>query len=228
MSTEHRARRVAAPLRQQVVDGLRAALVAAEFAPGERLYENALCDRFEVSRTVIREALRQLEAEGLVSMIAHRGPVVAMLTADDARDLYELRAALEGAAGALFAERADAARRAALTASLARVEEAFATGDIAAELAAKDDFYEVLFAGSGNRAISATLRSAKARVQMLRGLSLRAPGRSRASLAELRDIVTAAAVTRDPSAARLACETHVRNAAVLALAALGPEPDTDS
>ncbi|GAA4113175.1 GntR family transcriptional regulator [Nocardioides fonticola] len=213
-------RRIAAPLRQEVVEGLRAAIVAAEFAPGERLYENALCERFAVSRTVVREALRQLETEGLVSMVAHRGPVVAVLTPEDARDLYELRAALEGTAGALFAERAGDDERQALEAALAEVEAAFATGDITLELAAKDRFYETLFAGSGNRAITATVRGIKARVQVLRGLSLRTEGRAAVSLQELRDIVQAAAVAADPEAARQACEAHVRNAGVLALAAL--------
>lgn len=220
MTATPKTHRVAAPLRQQVVDGLRAAIVAAEFEPGSRLYEGVLCERFDVSRTVVREALRQLESEGLVTMIAHRGPVVAELGLDDARDLYELRAALEGAAGAFFAERATPAQRATLTAALGAVEEAFATGDIGTELAAKDEFYEALFEGSGNRAISSTLRGVKARIQVLRGLSLRAEGRAAVSLAELRQIVAAAAVARDPDAARTACETHVRNAGALALAAL--------
>lgn len=89
-------RRVAAPLREQVLELLRADILAAEFAPGQRLVESRLCERFEVSRTVIREVLRQLESEGLVALVPHRGPVVAELTRADAKALYEVRGALEG------------------------------------------------------------------------------------------------------------------------------------
>lgn len=58
-------RRTAAPLRTEVVNALRRAIVAQEFAPGDRLVETVMCEKYSVSRTVIREALRQLESEGL-------------------------------------------------------------------------------------------------------------------------------------------------------------------
>jgi GntR family transcriptional regulator, trigonelline degradation regulator len=70
-------RREAAPLRSQVVDLLRRAIVSAEFAPGERLTERVLCERFAVSRTVLREALPKLEPERLVAIVPQHGPVVA-------------------------------------------------------------------------------------------------------------------------------------------------------
>jgi DNA-binding GntR family transcriptional regulator len=124
-------RREAAPLRSQVVDLLRRAIVGAEFAPGERLTERVLCERFAVSRTVVREALRQLESEGLVTTVPQRGPVVAVLSAADAASLYEVRALLEALAGRAFAERATPRQRearyrqnmASLPAEIYRVEE---------------------------------------------------------------------------------------------------------
>ncbi|MFX7764224.1 GntR family transcriptional regulator, partial [Acinetobacter baumannii] len=71
--------------------------------------ERELCEQTGVGRTSIREALRQLEAEGLVTTIPHRGPVVSTITADEAAQLYDLRALLEGYAGRECARRRDPA-----------------------------------------------------------------------------------------------------------------------
>ena len=208
--------REAAPLRTQVVGLLRDAIVSAEFAPGERLIERTLCDRFEVSRTVVREALRQLESEGLVEMVPNRGPVVATVTAADAKALYEVREVLEALAGRAFAERATATQRATLKRRLKACETTLDQGDLARILAAKDAFYEALLDGAGNPVARATLLGIHDRTSLLRGMTLQAPGRSVHTLRELRAI-TAAAVSGDPAAAWSACENHVRSAAAVAM-----------
>ncbi|TDC19295.1 GntR family transcriptional regulator [Actinomadura bangladeshensis] len=210
-------RRVAAPLRAQVLEVFRQDILAAEFEPGERLVEARLCDRYEVSRTVIREVLRQLESEGLVTMLPNRGPVVTELTAFDARALFEVRGALEGLAGALFAERATAEQRERMGRVVQRFARTHREADLADRLAMKDEFYDILIAGSVNPVIDSTLRGIHARVQMLRGLSLQAEGRGPETVKELTAIHDAAAVRGDADAARAACEHHVRNAAATAL-----------
>ena len=86
-------RRSAAPLRREVLEALRASIVNGRLAPGARLIERELIGMMGVSRTVIREALRQLEAEGLVDVVPNRGAIVRELTVDEARDLYAIRAA---------------------------------------------------------------------------------------------------------------------------------------
>lgn len=172
--------RTAAPLRQEVVAALRRAIVTCEYSPGERLVETALCDKFSVSRTVIREALRQLESEQLVVTVPNRGPPeVATLTPTEARSLYEVRGALESLAGNLFAERATEAQRGQLVARLFDIRRAESAGGAQQLLAAKDSYYEVLLAGAGNKEISGMLRQINARTQVLRALSTSSPpGRS--------------------------------------------------
>src|SRR5689334_11154291 len=99
--------RHAAPLRLKVEDELRQAIIDGRLAPGERLTERRLTEMTGVSRTLIREALRQLESQGLVSLIPNKGPVVRELTAAEGRDLYAIRAVLEGLAARFFVQNAD-------------------------------------------------------------------------------------------------------------------------
>ncbi|MPZ62141.1 MAG: FCD domain-containing protein [Propionibacteriales bacterium] len=221
-----RVTRLAAPLRHQVSALLREDIAAGEWAPGDRLIERELCERYGVSRTVIREALRQVEADGLITMVPQRGPVVAQVSLEDARSLYEARAVLEALAGKLFAERATDADREALGAAVDDVEEAMSGADIRTVLATKDRFYDVLLDGAANSIISSTLRTLHARIQMMRALSMTAPGRHDRTLRELRQIVEAVDA-RDGDAAWRACEAHVQAAAAVALARLESERPDD-
>lgn len=219
MTAQPELRRVAAPLREQVTDILRADVVAGTLEPGTRLVEMALCSRFGVSRPVIREALRQLAAEGLVESVPNQGTVVTQLTLEDAQDLYEVRVLLEGRAGELFAQRAGDEDRAELRKAFERMAQSFADDGLVEQLHGKDEFYEVLLRGAGNKVIRSTLLGIHARVQMLRGISMQSPGRPESSLAELREI-TDAAVAGDAEAAGAGCRRHIEHAAEIALAAL--------
>lgn len=214
--------RVAAPLRLQVVELLREALAAGEYGPGQRLGERELCERFDVSRTVVREALRHLEAEGLVQMVANQGPIVATLTPSEAAQLFEVRGALEALAGQSFALKGTPKQKRQLRAALDDVEEAMAAGVLADVLVSKDEFYAVLMAGAGNEFIATMIRTIHARVQQLRNLSLGAPGRYANSVEELRSIV-GAIEAGDSEAARIACVEHVRHAADVALSRLAAD-----
>jgi DNA-binding GntR family transcriptional regulator len=210
--------RAAAPLRAQVVDLLRRAIVTAEFSQGERLLERVLCERFAVSRTVVREALRQLESEGLVTIVPQRGPVVTALTMADAVALYEVRAVVEALAGRLFAERATVAERSLLRRRLDELDAALdnPAAPLADPLAAKDAYYTALLDGAHNEVLRATLHGVQARTSLLRGLTLQAPGRAPETRRELHAI-TDAATDGDADAAWRACEEHVRSAMAVAL-----------
>ena len=85
--------RVSAP--NTVREGLRRAILAGEFAPGSQLRQDELAERFGTSRIPVREALRQLEAEGLVSILPNRGATVSTLSLEDVLELMEIRIALE-------------------------------------------------------------------------------------------------------------------------------------
>jgi DNA-binding GntR family transcriptional regulator len=206
--------RVAAPLREQVLDLLRQAIVEHRLKPGQRLIERELVEQIGVSRTTIREVLRQLAAEGLVATIPQRGAVVAVPTDEEAAELYEVRAALESLAARRFVERASDSQVRALRAAFTHVVEATTAdqADVLGMIQAKDHFYGVLLKGSGNRAIHQILSGLTARVSVLRAASMSQPGRALQSLAELEAIVDAVE-RRDADAAARACAHHVEMAA---------------
>jgi len=212
--------RVAAPLRQQVIAALRRAILDFELKPGQRLVERELIERLGVSRTTVREALRDLISEGLVAVVPQRGAIVAAPSPEEAADLYEIRAVLESLLVRHFVERADDARVAELRAAvetLAGITEQ--STDVREILAAKDGFYAVLQAGAESPALQQLLDGLKARVQLLRATSLSETGRPGEVVAELRAVAEAVARRDAESASRL-CAEHVRQAARTAMAAL--------
>ena len=173
-----------------------------------------------MSRTSVREALRELAAEGLVTAIPNKGTVVASVTAEEARQLYEVRSVLEALAARLFVQNATQAQRTALVKALNRIERLAAKG--APMLAAKDSFYDVLFEGGGNDALRTVVAGLHARVNLLRWLSLSVPGRSAETIRELQDIVRGV-LENDPEAAARACSRHVEEAGRVGLLALAQE-----
>ncbi len=213
--------RVAAPLRTQVLDVLREAILTSRFAPGQRLIERELIDLTGVSRTTIREVLRELAAEGLVRTIPQKGAVVVALSPEEAEELYELREVLEGHLATRFAERAPDADVVALRRAFTRLEDVVGRHDgTVSVLAAKDEMYEVLMAGAGNGALRASLMQLHARVNLLRGASLSSdPARPSQSVAELRRMVQAVEA-RDAAGAAEAMVAHVRAASRLGIAAM--------
>lgn len=206
----------AAPLRQQVQDNLRQAIISGRLAPGVRLIERELTEMMGVSRTVVREALRQLESEGLVALIPNKGPVVRELSTDEAKDLYSIRAVLEGFAARLFAEKASEAQSAELADALRAVVDAYAGTDANRVLETKNRFYEALFAGAASETLSSMLMTLHARIWRWRALGLshpeRSPGRSGESIANLERML-AAIQRRDADAAERITREEANQAA---------------
>ncbi|MBO0891831.1 MAG: metal ABC transporter permease [Acidothermales bacterium] len=122
---------IAAPLRTQVVRNLREAILDRRFTPGQRLVERELCELTGVSRTTVREALRQLETEGLVVLVPNQGPVVATMSLDEARDVYDVRGVLEALAASRFAASATDEQVRDLAARTDAFEEAMRSGVLA-------------------------------------------------------------------------------------------------
>jgi DNA-binding GntR family transcriptional regulator len=214
-----------APVRDQVADRLREAIVGMELRPGQLLVERELCEATTASRASVREALRRLESEGLVVSEPGKGTRVAVVSPDEAVHLYEVRAVLEGLAGRLFAERGTDEQLAELERAVTEIEQL--VDDPPKMLHAKVRFYEALFAGTGNPELRDLLDRIHRRVTLMRANSLSVPGRPAESVREMRRIVDAA-MRRDGEATSALCAAHVRAAAAAGVAAAGGVPDSAS
>ena len=217
--TDFKVQRVASVLRHSVTESIRNAILVGRFKPGERLPERELCEMTGVSRTLVREALRQLESEGLIHVIPHRGPVVDRLTPEQARGIYQVREELEALACQLFAEQASEAHLQALQEAFEALKQALLHGTPLEQVSTKNAFYQVLLEGAGNEALTTTLRMLNSRVMLLRSTSMQAPGRAPKSVGELSDLLDAL-LARNAKAARKAGSLHVRNAAKVAISIL--------
>lgn len=206
-----------ATLRGLVEDKLREAIAAGVFAPGQRLIERELCDMLGVGRTSVREALRQLEAESLIESLPHKGPVVARISVEEARQLYSLRTLLEAHAGRRCAETADDDFLQRLDAAVETFVKASECKERVAMIEAKTAFYDLLMEGCGNKYITRTLTGLHNQISALRLTSMSRPDRLPRSIAEIRAIA-AAIRSGDPARAADACRRHIENASAVALA----------
>ncbi|MGH7071495.1 MAG: GntR family transcriptional regulator [Acetobacteraceae bacterium] len=210
-------------LRAQVVDRLRRAIMEGRLPAGERLIERRLCELLKVSRPLVREGLRQLEVEGWVHNTPYKGMLVASISTEEARELYEIRAALEGLAAQRCAERATAEQSDELSRIVDAMARAQTDRNLDEQVRQVERFYAVILAAAGNKMLSAYLASQRDRLAMLRTLSLSQPGRAFVSIREKRRLVEAIK-TRDGAAARAVSEEHLRKAAKAFEAARSGEP----
>lgn len=205
----------AAPLRRKIAASLRKAVQTGALEPGARLVEKDLCQELNVSRTSLREALRELEAEGLIES-GLRGLVVASITPEEAQNIYNVRAALEGLVAEQFAQLASEADQIALDRVVDRLASAYQSNDFPAIISEKDRFYEVLCLGARNNVVLDLLTRLNSRINRLRSLSRSNPTRGKDSLREIVEI--AAALKRhDAQAAKAAAVHHIKCAAAAAL-----------
>lgn len=210
-------------LRELAVGRLRQAIVEGRFAGGYRLVERTLCDQLGVSRSVVREAIRYLEAEGLVETLPRVGPVVATLDWPQARQIYDIRRLLEAEAAAACARRHDPAVAKALHAALARLGAAFAGGRPEELLAATSAFYRVIFAAAGHDIAWGIVERLNGRISRLRALTLASTDRSVSGYAHMSRICEAICAG-DPEAAANAVNEHLRDAAAVAHRSLEGAP----
>jgi DNA-binding GntR family transcriptional regulator len=196
---------------------LRAAIQEGSIQPGERLREVELAERLGVSRTPVREALKRLEAEGLVALAPRRGLVVAQLDQQQVHELYALREVLEGAAAAFAARHASEYEIEALQDLVRRHEEAGRSTEQLVEI--NRHFHQTIYRAARNRYLLEALSSLQGSLALLRETTYSAAGRPAAALGEHREIARAIR-WRDAASAEEVARRHIRNAEQARLALL--------
>ncbi len=139
------------PLRDVVFNTLRQAILTGELKPGERLMEIHLANRLGVSRTPIREAIRKLELEGLVTMIPRRGAEVAQITEKSMSDVLEVRRAMDALCAELACERITEEGLAQLKDACGQFERAVHTRDVKKIAQADVELHDIILQATGNK-----------------------------------------------------------------------------
>jgi len=214
------------PLREIVLETLRQAITDHILKPGERLMEVQLAEELGVSRTPVREAIRQLELEGFVVMIPRKGAYVADLTNKDVAEVMEIRAALEGLAASLAAERISAEELEQLERLLVDVAEIVKTQDVKLLVEADTKFHDVIYQASRNTRLVQIVSNLREQIQRFRTTSLAYPGRMRHTLEEHKKIVDAIA-RGDVKRARIMAIDHIENAENKIMEAMARENKED-
>ena len=205
-----------APLRNKIIAALRGAIETGLLQPGARLVERDLCEQLAVSRTSLREALRELQAEGVLTHTENRGLAVVVLTLEDADNAYRLRAVVEALVVAQFIERADETLRDQLALKGAALKKAYLSGSVERILVGKRDFYDSICSGAQNSLAFDIINRLVLRTSSLRSRSLARKERQQQSVKEI-DAILEAIDARDVEAAKAAAIAHVGHAAQSAL-----------
>ncbi len=139
-----------------------------ELSPGTRLKDGELAEELGVSNTPVREAIRQLEKDGLVETIPHRGNLVRKMSREEVCEIYDIRMALEALAARLAVEISIPERLKRIQTKVEEYERAFEKNDISPGLEADFAFHDLVAQASGNRTLLQMLRGLATRIHALR------------------------------------------------------------
>ena len=198
------------PLREKIADKIRADIIKGVYKNGERLVEPKLAKTLGISRTPIREALRQLEAEGFIEIVPRRGAIVKELTIKDIDDLYAIKANLEGLA----------ARQAVINLTEEQIENLININKQFKNIVEKNpsvtdeylkdniDFHNIFIAASDNEKLVDILDGLSKNFQRLKTMLVSDAGRAATAVKEHKKIIDAF-VSKDPDLAEKSVRNHI-------------------
>jgi DNA-binding GntR family transcriptional regulator len=195
-------------LHEEVAARLRSMVFDRQLQPGQWIDEMALVEQWQVSRTPLREALKVLASEGLVTLVPRRGCQVVDLSEDDADDLFPVMALLEGRCAFEAVTKATAADIEELKRLHAELERHAAVHDVDGYYRANHTFHSRIQALAANRWLDRSTGDLRTFIRLLRGRQLNWPGRIDASITEHRSLI-AAIEARDAARAERVMHDHL-------------------
>ncbi|EBF1800878.1 GntR family transcriptional regulator [Salmonella enterica] len=202
-------------LRELALTKVRQAIIAGYFKAGDRLVERQLTEQLGVSRSVVREVIRYLEAEGLIETLPKKGPIVAVLNWKSAEQIYKIRMLLEQEAACDCARLASDDDKRQLHQQLQLIAQASREQDDIKRVEASQAFYETLFRVAKHTIAWEIVQRLNSRISRLRALTLASPERQVAGFERMSRIY-GAIENNDPQQARQAVLEHLTEAAQLA------------
>lgn len=202
-------RRSEIPQGQDAYLRLIAEIRSGALVPGDRLLETELAARLGISRTPVREAIRQLEADGLVTHVPRSGAAIRKLDYSEVTELYEMRVVLEATAARLAARTASEVELAEMDAINSEMEAVQGQGAVLYEL--NRQFHRVLFDSARNRYLTNSMRSLQKTMLILGPSTMEETGRAATAISEHAELL-AALRSHDEDAAEASMRKHMLGA----------------
>lgn len=171
-------------LREKILETIREAILRGNLKPGEKVAEPELAERFGISRTPIREAFRQLESEGYLTVIPRKGAVVAALSERDVQEFYAIKSILEGYAAELAAKNLSSKELEKLEAINDKLKKLAEAGDVKSFYRVHNEFHETFLKAADNSKLYELIQQLGMKFSRLRMASLSVNGRMLISVAE--------------------------------------------
>lgn len=203
-------------LRELCLDKVRNAIITGYFPSGKRLVERTLCEELGVSRSVVREVIRYLEAEGLVEILPNKGPIVSLLNWDIASQIYEIRLLLEQSAVVDCTKNLDEKTAEKLKLLLEDLKAAFAADDINLIIATSTRLYETIFTTANHHIAWEVVQRLNGRISRLRAMTMKSTKREISGYQRIRNMCEAIYLHKDPEKAKQAVAEHIAEAAAVA------------
>jgi DNA-binding GntR family transcriptional regulator len=178
-------------LREQIVSTLRESIIRGDLSPGQKITEPELAEKLGISRTPIREAFRQLESEGFLTVMPRRGAVVSSATRKEIEDFYELKSLLEGYASRIAARKISEKDIARLNRINDQLEALAQKGDVEAFFKKNNEFHNAFISLCGNEKLLDIWSNLVRRFVKFRIQALSVPGRLMDSVDQHRNIIDA-------------------------------------
>jgi len=178
-------------LVQTIAEEIEKQIINFDLKPGERLIEQTMCDRFQVSRSPLREAFRILEHDGFLTNTARKGACVSGMTYKEAVDIYTIRANLESLAAGLAVKNDDGTLAKRLRAVQEKMKVVAARSDLTAYTEANSEFHNVLIGACGNERLIAMLDLFVKQTARYRALVIQNEGRLETSLRKHEELINA-------------------------------------
>ena len=197
-------------LHEELIDRLRTMIVEGVLTAGEKVPERALCDKLGVSRTPMREALKVLAADGLLTLEPNRGARVRAITLDDLEEVFPLMGALEALAGELACANITVAQMTELRKTHELMLECFHASDLSGYFRHNQRIHEIIMQAAGNATLSSMVQSLAVRVRRARYLANMSSERWQQAVAEHEEIIMALDV-RDGQRLGAILKRHLAN-----------------
>ncbi|MDC4845403.1 GntR family transcriptional regulator [Acinetobacter baumannii] len=203
-------------LRELCLVKVRNAIITGYFPSGKRLVERTLCEELGVSRSVVREVIRYLEAEGLVEILPNKGPIVSLLNWDIASQIYEIRLLLEQSAVVDCTKNLDEKTAEKLKLLLEDLKAAFAADDINLIIATSTRLYETIFTTANHHIAWEVVQRLNGRISRLRAMTMKSTKREISGYQRIKNMCEAIYLHKDPEKAKQAVAEHIAEAAAVA------------